>query len=72
MQLKYNAYSSLSTRLEAAKAKLQEVTPAFTILQNATVPIKPVGPKRMIIVTVIVFLTIIACSVYAIIKENII
>lgn len=72
MQLKYNAYSSLSTRLQAAKAKLQEVTPAFTTLQNATVPIKPVGPKRMIIVTVIVFLTIIACSVYAIIKENII
>ena len=47
MQLKYNTYSALNTQLQAAKAKVQERTPAFTTLQCATVPLKPDGPKRM-------------------------
>lgn len=50
MQLKFNTYSALRTQLEAMKAKLQEKTPAFTTLQNATVPVLPAGPKRMIFV----------------------
>lgn len=50
MQLKFNTYSALRTQLEAMRAKLQEKTPAFTTLQNATVPVLPAGPKRMIFV----------------------
>ena len=50
MQLKFNTYSAMRNQLEAMKAKLQEKTPAFTILQNATVPVKPAGPKRMLFV----------------------
>lgn len=50
MQLKFNTYSAMRTQLEAMRAKLQEKTPAFTTLQNATVPVKPAGPKRMIFV----------------------
>lgn len=56
MQLKYNIYSAMNTRLEAAQAKVQESTPVFTTLNNATVPIKPAGPKRMIFVAVMLFL----------------
>lgn len=47
MQMKYNTYTAMCTHLETTKAKLQEKTPAFTILRNATVPLKPAGPKRM-------------------------
>ena len=68
-QLKYNAYSALAAQLQTAKAKVQESTPAFTTLQSATVPIKPAGPKRMIIVLVIVFLTFIVNGFYAVIKD---
>lgn len=50
MQLKYNVYSMVSTQLQAAKAKVQETTPAFTTLQSATVPQKPAGPKRVFFV----------------------
>lgn len=50
MQLKFNTYSAQRTQLEAMRAKLQEKTPAFTTLQNATVPVLPAGPKRMIFV----------------------
>ena len=56
MQLKYNVYTALNTRQEAAMAKLQENTPVFTTLTNATVPIKPAGPKRMIFVAAMLFL----------------
>lgn len=50
IQMKFNTYSVISTQLDAAKAKVQERTPAFTILQNVSVPVKPSGPKRMIFV----------------------
>ena len=69
MQLKYNTYSTLNTRLDAAKVRLQERTPAFTTLRNATVPIKPAGPQRMIFVG---FMLVLATFVYSmlLIKRN--
>ena len=57
MQLKFNAYSALSTQLQNAQAKLQEHTPSFTIVQSASVPVKPAGPKRMAFVFIVVFLS---------------
>jgi hypothetical protein len=49
MQIKYNVYSTMSTQMQMAQAKLQEATPAFTVLQGASVPVRPAGPKRLII-----------------------
>lgn len=57
MQLKFNTYSVLSTQLQQAKAKVQERTPAFTLLKGADVPVKPAGPKRMLFVLGMLFLT---------------
>jgi len=50
MSMKFNTYTAMCSQLESAKAKVQDRTPAFTTLKNATVPIKPAGPKRMIFV----------------------
>lgn len=69
MQLKFNVYSTISTRLDAARAKVQENTPAFTTLTNATVPVKPAGPKRMIFVAVMLFLATIGTVVCLYRKE---
>ena len=66
MQLKYNTYSVYNTQLQAAKAKVQERTPAFTVLKGASIPIKPAGPKRMIFVIAMVFLTFLAITLYSI------
>ena len=54
MQLKYNIYTQVVEQLQLAKAKVQERTPAFTIVQNATVPIK--HSSRPKIVTLIVWM----------------
>ena len=62
MQLKFNAYTTINTQLQAAKAKVQEKTPAFTVLKGAAVPVKPAGPKRMIFVAAMLFLAF-TCTV---------
>lgn len=64
MQLKYNTYNVLNTQLQAARAKVQERTPAFTVLQGATVPLKATGPKRMLFVIGMVLLTFVGTSIY--------
>lgn len=64
MQLRYNAYSTINTQLQAAKAKIQERTPAFTLVQGAAVPIKAEYPKRMLFVLGMVVLAFIITSLY--------
>ncbi len=69
MQSAYNTYNTLQQRQQMAEAKVQERTPAFTIIQNATVPVKPAGPKRMIFVLASTLLMFIVSSFFFIIKE---
>ena len=40
MQLKYNIYQTVVEQLQLAHAKVQERTPAFTVMQNAAIPTK--------------------------------
>lgn len=69
MQLKYNNYTAMVTQYQAAKAKVQERTPAFTMIKGASVPVKPSGPKRMIFVLIMLFLSFIATCSYILIKK---
>ena len=62
MQLKFNIYTAMNTQLQAATAKLQEATPAFTVIQSASVPIKPAGPKRMLISIAVMMLSFFVLS----------
>ena len=64
MQLKYNNYTAMVTQYQAAKAKVQERTPAFTMIKGASVPIKPTGPKRMIFVIGMMMLACMGCALY--------
>lgn len=57
MQQKYNLYTAMNARMEATMAEVQQKTPVFTTLQNATVPVKPDGPKRMIFVAAMLILS---------------
>lgn len=64
--LKYQTFSAAAQKLEAAKAKLQEATPVTTILQGASVPQKPAGPKRVLITLLLMFLACFGCTVFII------
>ena len=70
MNLQYQAYSLQSAQLQQAEAKVQEDTPAFTILQPASVPIKKNGPKRSIICLLFLFLLFICTTIYFLKKEG--
>lgn len=69
MQLKFNTYSALNTQYQAAIAKVQERMPAFTILQGASVPTKPSGPKRMVFVLACMILSVILLTIYIMRKD---
>lgn len=70
MQLRYNIYSTLNTQMQMAQAKLQEATPAFTMIQSATVPYKPAGPKRLIISIAMTILAFFVLSGVILFKER--
>lgn len=68
MQLLYNNYTAMQTQVQQAQARLTLQTPAFTTLQNASVPLKPAGPKRMIFVVGMCFLAFVVITLYSIRK----
>lgn len=70
MQLRYNAYTQVATQLQAAEAKVQEETPAFTTIQSATVPVKKAGPSRAKRVLALLFLAFCCTAAWALNKEG--
>ena len=70
MQLQFNNFNTLNAQVIAAKAKVQEVTPAFTTLQSATVPLHKDGPKRSQIVLGTVLLSFLFITIWILYKEN--
>jgi len=56
MAQKYNTYTTFYTQLQAAKAKVQECTPVFTVIQSPSVPVKASSiPRSLIVVLFVLF-----------------
>lgn len=70
MQLLYNNYNAISTQLLAAKVRVQEVTPAFTTLEPATVPLWPSGPNRNRLVVLFTIVAFFFTTVWVLFDEN--
>lgn len=64
MQLAYNLYNTTAQQLQMAKAKVQEITPVYTVLQPATVPLIPSKPSKMLIIVGCVFVAVVACAAW--------
>lgn len=56
MNLAYTAYNQMSQQLRLAKAKVEEITPVYTIIQPASVPLRPSKPGKMMLLVGCVFL----------------
>ena len=69
-QLAFNMYNSLSQQKLMCIAKLQERTPAFTVLQDASVPVMPSGPRRTVFVLSMMLVSVVAYMLIAIIRER--
>jgi uncharacterized protein involved in exopolysaccharide biosynthesis len=70
MQIRYQAYSTVAAQLQAAEAKVQQDTPAFTTLRNATVPLEKSGPHRARIVILLCFFIFFCTCAYVLHKEG--
>lgn len=70
MQAAYNIYNSVSQQKILSEAKLRERTPAFTTIQNACVPVKHAGPKRMITVAALTFLAFIVTTITILLRTH--
>lgn len=68
--MKYQTFATASQKLEAAKAKLQEATPVITVLQGASVPQKPAGPRRLFITIFLMAFATFLCSAYLIYADR--
>ena len=70
MQIQLRTYSQVAVQLQLAEAKVQEDTPAFTLLQPATVPVKKTGPKRSVFCLLMLLIAFVITTIYVLKKEK--
>lgn len=56
MEIKQSAYSSFQKQYMATQARIQENTPVYTVVQSASIPPLPAGPRRTIFVLAMLIL----------------
>ncbi|MCD8080919.1 MAG: Wzz/FepE/Etk N-terminal domain-containing protein [Bacteroides sp.] len=56
MNLAYGVYNQVAQQQQMARAKVQEITPVYTVVQPATVPLKAAKPRKALILIGFVFL----------------
>ena len=62
VSLAYQNYSQMAQQLQLAKAKVQEITPVYTVVQPASVPLRPTKPNKIMVLVGFVFLAFAACA----------
>lgn len=70
MQLAFNVYNTLYQQKLLNEAEVLKRTPAFTVLQNHTVPVKHAGPKRMLITAFMFLLSGVLYLIWLIFKNG--
>ena len=72
MELKNTLYSQWAQQLELSRAKVQQYTPAFTILTPAAIPARPSSPRKLKVLFLFFMLGTIAGCSYVLLKDNVI
>ena len=70
MQLAFNVYNSLCQQKLLNEAELQKRTPVFTVLQNASVPIKPASSHKLIKTAAMAILSALVYLIMLMTREN--
>jgi uncharacterized protein involved in exopolysaccharide biosynthesis len=67
--LAYGVYNQMAQQLQMAKMKVQDTTPVYTVIQPAVVPLKRTSPRRMLILTGMMFLSFSGACVWVFLKD---
>lgn len=70
MQLKFNAYAQIAAQLQNAKAKVQEHTPAFTIIEQPKTSNKASSTPRSFIVIVFIFIGVLIDAIWVLLIKD--
>ena len=70
LQIQQQVYTQASAQLQQAEMDVQKETPAFTVLEPATVPIRKAGPARAKMCIIFLFLAFLGTTAYALYKED--
>lgn len=70
MNLAYQVYSNVATQLQMVRAKVQEAKPVFAVVEPATVPLKPSGTSRKMILIGFVFLAVAGVSAWILFGQD--
>lgn len=62
--LAFNLFNQTSQQVQMAKAKVQEYTPAYTVVTPPTVPVKATSPKKALILVGYTALAFIICAAW--------
>ena len=62
--LAFNLYNETALQVQQAKSKVQEITPVYTIITPATVPLRATSPRKGLILGGFVFLAFVACAAW--------
>lgn len=69
MELTFSIYSQMAQQVELARAKVQERTPVFSIIQPAIVPLQAVAPRKALILFVFIFLAFVGTLLWILFKD---
>ncbi len=70
LSIQSQVYTQASAQLQQAELDVQRETPAFTVLEPATVPVRKAGPARAKMCLVFLFLAFLGTTVYVLYKED--
>lgn len=70
MNSAFEMYRTVETQLQMAQAKVQEAKPVFAVVEPATVPLKPSGTSRKMILVGIVFLAVAAAAAWVLFGQD--
>lgn len=70
MNLAFNLYNQTAQQLQLARAKVQESTPVYAVVQPASVPVKPSKPSKIILLAGCIFLGGVVSSGWIFVREK--
>ena len=70
LSIQSQVYTQASAQLQQAELDVQRETPAFTVLEPATVPVRKAGPARAKMCIIFLFLAFLGTTAYILHKED--
>lgn len=70
MNLAYNIYNQMAGQLQMGRAKVQEAKPMFAVVEPASVPLRPSGTSRKMILAGIVFLAVAGAAAWILFGQD--